>query len=95
MVIIKEIDTNGFGKILTILYGTMGFVFGLFTTIAALMGVSMPKKFGIFSLIFGTWAVLSLPLFYGISGYLIGRIAAGLYNSVVGSKKGFRVEILR
>jgi len=95
MVIIKEIDTNGFGKILTILYGTMGFFFGLFTTIAALMGVSMPKKFGIFSLIFGKWAVLSLPLFYGISGYLIGRIAAGLYNSVVGSKKGFRVEILR
>ncbi len=95
MVIIKEIDTAGFGKILTILYGTMGFVFGLFTTIAALMGVSMPKKFGIFSLIFGKWAVLSLPLFYGISGYLIGRIAADLYNSVVGSKKGFRVEILR
>jgi hypothetical protein len=95
MVIIKEIDTEGFGKILTILYGTMGFVFGLFTTIAALMGVSMPKKFGIFSLIFGKWAVLSLPVFYGVSGYFIGRIAASLYNSVVGSKKGFKIELLR
>ena len=95
MVVIKEIDSVGFGKILTILYGTMGFVFGLFTTIAALWEFSIPKKFGIFSLIFGTWAVLSLPVFYGVSGYLIGRIAAGLYNAVVGSKKGFRIEVLR
>lgn len=95
MVVIKEIDSTGFGKILTILYGTMGFVFGVFTTIAALMGISMPKKFGIFSLIFGKWAVLCLPIFYGVSGYFIGRIAAGLYNTLVGSKKGLKVEVLR
>ena len=59
MVVIKEIDSVAFGKILTILYGTMGFVFGLFTTIATFMGFSMPKRLGIFSLIFGKWAVLS------------------------------------
>ena len=81
MVVIKEINSAGFGKILTIL--------------AALMGISMTKKFGIFSLIFGKWAVLSLPIFYGVSGYFIGRIAASLYNTIVGSKKGFRVEVLR
>jgi hypothetical protein len=95
MVVIKEIDAPEFGKILTILYGTMGLVFGFFTTTAALMGISMPKKFGIFSLIFGKWAVLSLPIFYGVSGYFIGRIAASLYNIVVGSKKGLKVEVLR
>lgn len=95
MVVIKEIDSVAFGKILTILYGTMGFFFGLVTTIAAFMGFSMPKKFGIFSLIFGKWAVLSLPVFYGVSGYFIGLIAASLYNSSVGSKKGFKVELLR
>jgi hypothetical protein len=95
MVIIKEIDSAGFGKILTILYGTMGLVFGLFTTIASLMGISIPKRFGIFSLLFGKWAVLSLPIFYGISGYFIGRIAVGLYNTTVGSKKGLKVEVLR
>lgn len=94
MVVIKEIDPAGFGKILTIFYGTMGLVFGFFTTFAAFMGISMPKKFGIFSLIFGKWAVLSLPIFYGVSGYFIGRIAASLYNTV-GSKKGFKVEVLR
>jgi hypothetical protein len=95
MVIIKEIDPAEFGKTLLIVHGTMGLVFGFFTTIASFMGVSMPKKFGIFSLIFGRQAVLSLPIFYGVSGYLIGRIAAGLYNTVIGSKKGLRVEILR
>lgn len=94
MVIIKEIDSAGFGKILTILYGTMGLVFGFFTTIAAFMGYSIPKKFGIFSLIFGKWAVLSLPVFYGVSGYFIGRIAAKMYNTAVGSKSGLRIEIL-
>ena len=95
MVVIKEIDSAEFGKILTLFYGTMGLVFGFFTTIAALTGISMTKKFGIFSLIFGKWAVLSLPIFYGVSGYFIGRIAAGLFNAVVGSKKGFKVEVLR
>jgi len=95
MVVVKEIDSVIFGKILLILYGTMGFVFGIFTTFAAFLGFSMPKRFGIFSLIFGKWAVLSLPVFYGVSGYFIGRIAASLYNSAVGSKRGFRVEILR
>ncbi len=95
MVIIKEIDSAEFGKILTICYGTMGLVFGFFTTIAAFIGISMPKKFGIFSLIFGKWAVLSLPIFYGVSGYFIGRIVASFYNTIVGSKKGFKVEVLR
>ncbi len=95
MVIIKEIDPVAYGKILAILYGTMGFVFGLFTTIAAFMGFSMPYSLGIFSLIFGKWAVVSLPIFYGVSGYFIGLITGALYNAVVGSKKGFRVELMR
>jgi hypothetical protein len=95
MVVIKEIDSAEFGKSLLIVHGTMGLVFGFFTTIAAFMGFSMPKKYGIFSLIFGKWAVLSLPVFYGVSGYFIGRIAARLYNTAVGSKKGLKVEVLR
>jgi len=95
MVIVKEIDPVAYGKILAILYGTMGLVFGLFTTVAAFMGFSMPDSLGVFSLIFGEWAVVSLPFFYGVSGYFIGLITGGLYNAVVGSKKGFRVELLR
>ena len=95
MVIIKEIDPVESGKTLLIIHGTMGLVFGFFTTIAAVMGFSMPKKYGIFSLIFGRSAVLSLPIFYGVSGYFIGRIAARLYNTEVGSKKGLKVEVLR
>ncbi|AKB23945.1 hypothetical protein MSMTP_0476 [Methanosarcina sp. MTP4] len=94
MVIVKEIDPVAYGKILAILYGTMGLVFGLFTTVTAFMGFSMPDSLGIFSLIFGKWAIVSLPVFYGVSGYFIGLITGALYNAVVGSKKGFRVEIL-
>lgn len=95
MVVIKEIDPAEFAKTLLVIHGTMGLVFGFFTTIATFMGFSMPKRLGIFSLIFGRQAVFSLPLFYGVSGYLIGRIAASLYNTVIGSKKGLRVEVLR
>ena len=94
MIVIKEIDSFVSGKIFLILYGTAGLVFGLFTTLAAFMGIKMPKRFGIFSLIFGEWAVFSLPVFYGISGYLIGRIAGSLYNKLVGSKRGFRIRVI-
>jgi hypothetical protein len=93
MVIVREMDSDTFGKILLILYGTAGLVFGLFTTLAAFMGIRVPKRFGIFSLIFGKWAVFSLPVFYGISGYLIGRIAGDVYNKLVASKRGFRIRI--
>lgn len=95
MVIIKEIDALAYGKVLAILYGSAGFVFGIFTTIAAFMGYGMPESFGIFSLIFGKLAVVSLPIFYGVSGFLAGYITGALYNSAVGSKGGFRVELQR
>ncbi|MCQ1534265.1 hypothetical protein FTO70_00840 [Methanosarcina sp. KYL-1] len=95
MVVIKEIDPVAYGKVLAILYGTMGLVFGAFTTVAALMGFSMPDTLGIFSLIFGKLAVLSLPIFYGVSGYFIGLITGSLYNAIVGSKKGLRIDLLR
>lgn len=92
MVTIKEIDSGGSGKILLILYGTMGLVFGFFTTGATLLGFSTSKRSGIFSLLFGRSAVLTLPIFYGVFGYLIGVISARLYNRLIGSKKGFKVN---
>jgi hypothetical protein len=95
MVIIKEIDSAGSGKVLLIILGSMGFVFGFLTTLATFVGAPMPKKAGIFSLLFGKSAVFTLTLFYGLSGYFIGLIASRLYNTFVGSKKGFRVEVSR
>ncbi|HWR25914.1 MAG TPA: hypothetical protein VN278_06715 [Methanosarcina sp.] len=73
----------------------MGLVFGVFTTIATFMGAPMPKRAGIFSMLFGKPSIFTLPIFYGITGYFIGLIASRLYNAFVGSKKGFRVEVLR
>ncbi|MDD4332349.1 MAG: hypothetical protein PHU28_08565, partial [Methanosarcinaceae archaeon] len=82
----KERDAFAYGKLLALLYGSVGFVFGLFISVAAFMGYSIPESFGLFSLIFGKLALLSLPLFYGVSGFFAGYIPGILYNSALSSK---------
>ncbi|ADI73867.1 MULTISPECIES: hypothetical protein [Methanohalobium] len=89
MVIIKEIDISGLAKILAIANGTAGFIYGMFTTMAAFSGY-LPGE-GIFSILLGQWSIVMLPVFYGVSGYLIGLIAGYIYNKTVGSK-GFEVK---
>jgi hypothetical protein len=87
MVIIKEIDSAGSGKVLLIIFGSTSFVFGFPTTIATFMGAPMPKRLGVFSLLLGRLATFSLPIFYGGSGYLIGLIASRFYNFFADQKK--------
>lgn len=91
MVTIKKMDSINSGKVFLILSGTMGLVFGLFTTGATLLGFSMSKKSGFFSF-FGRSAIFILPLLYGISGYLIGLSSAFFLNRLVNPKEDFKVD---
>ena len=91
MVIIKEIDIRGLAKILAIANGTAGFIYGMFTTMATFGGYSPGD--GIFSILLGQWSIVVLPVFYGISGYLIGLIAGYIYNKTVGTT-GFEVKTI-
>ena len=68
-----------------------GLIIGFFFTLAALAGAGAigaagggPARLG---LIFGVGAIILIPIFYGIIGFIAGLIGAAIYNiaaSIVG-----------
>ena len=91
MVTMNKIDSIKSGTFFLILSGILGLVFGVFTTGATLLGFSISKKSRFFSF-FGRSAVFILPIFYGISGYLIALIPILLYNRMHSTKEDSKVD---
>ena len=85
--LIKRIEPVSLGKILGVLYAIGGLVVGL---LFALMSLVIPgfanapeqQTFPGWSLLFGVGAVVILPIFYGVLGFVGGIIGAALYNGL-------------
>lgn len=91
---IKKIDTLSTGKVFGILYAFIGLIFGLFITFFSLIGLAIsPDSSGLIAILFGVGAILLLPLFYGVLGFITGLISALLYNIVVKFVGGIKIEI--
>jgi hypothetical protein len=43
--------------------------------------------------LFGVGAVILLPLFYGLMGFLMGMLTAALYNLIAGWLGGVELEV--
>ncbi|MCK4550686.1 MAG: hypothetical protein KAT91_01915 [Candidatus Aenigmarchaeota archaeon] len=82
---ITKVDIVSTAKVFAAMYGTIGFVAGLFI---ALLGAGTPILSGI-----GFLAVILLPIVYGFMGLISGIIMAILYNFVVKYTDGIKVEV--
>lgn len=79
-----------------LLYAIIGFIAGLFFSLLAIVRVSigsMAPGEGIVNAMFGVLAIIFLPLFYGVLGFVGGIITAWLYNVLAGSIGGVVLEI--
>jgi hypothetical protein len=65
------------GLLVGILFAMISVLGGGLAAMASAEGESLPPLFG---LLFGAGAVVILPIFYGIIGFIGGAIAAGIYN---------------
>lgn len=73
---IKRIGVMSLAKILGVLYGGMGFVFGIFFAIASFFGTTTedaPFNLGVLS-------IIAFPVLYGFMGLLSGIISAFFFN---------------
>ena len=76
---IKRFDVVSVGKIMAVVYTVMGFFIGLVIAVsgsfAALAGA------GIFAAL-GVLAIVVMPVFFGIIGFVAGIVMAFVYNIV-------------
>ena len=88
---IKKIDPLSVGKLFAIMYAIMGVILGAIFTLLALVNIPT-QSIGIGAL-FGVGAIIFLPIFYGIMGFVGGVISAWIYNLIAGWVGGIKIEL--
>jgi hypothetical protein len=93
MTVIKRIGPGSAFKVGLVVYALLGLVIGMFVSLGALVGVAIipgaPPRTGLF----GVFAILFLPILYGIFGGLFAAISALVYNFAAGWVGGLEMDI--
>ena len=92
--VIRRIGPLSLAKVSGVVYALMGFIFGIiFSLVSMVGGAMMPRENGgMMGMIFGVGAIIALPIFYGILGFVMSFIGAVLYNVVAGWVGGIEIE---
>ena len=98
--IVKRIAVLSLAKVMATIYGGLGLVFGLifsfFALLGAAFGSAMQEATGmeaLFGALFGVGAVIILPVFYGLIGFLGGLLTGALYNLAARFVGGIELEV--
>jgi hypothetical protein len=81
-----------FGLIFGVIYGLFVMIFGAAMTAAA-GGSSEATAGGISTVVIGLGIMIGMPLMYGLMGFIIGAIAALVYNILAGMVGGIKFEL--
>ena len=94
--IIKSVRVLSLSKILAAIYGGLGLIFGAILAAVSLFGggpLAGPEDPAFLGVLLGGGAVIALPLFYGIMGFVAGLIVGTIYNFVAGLVGGLELEV--
>jgi hypothetical protein len=93
--VIKRFGPLSVGKVAGVLYAAMGLVVGLIVALATTIGgLAGRSEFGALSGgLVGVGAIVVLPLFYGVLGFIVAVIAAWLYNVAAGFVGGIEIDV--
>lgn len=96
--VIRRISPLSAGKLFGALYAIMGFLIGIVFAIIGMAGAAagMSNESGAGALpgmIFGVGAIVILPLFYGVLGFVMTAFTAWLYNIMAGMVGGIQIEV--
>lgn len=93
--IITRVAPVSAAKIAAAIYAVIGLFAGAVMTLA--MGGAFasdgPGPDSIFSIFFGAGAIIALPIFYGVLGFVGTLIMAALYNVLASAIGGVEVDI--
>ena len=92
--VIKRVAPLPLAKVSGALYALMGLIFGACISLISIAGSAfMPKESGGMGMLFGVGAIVALPIFYGILGFIFSLIGAFLYNLVAGWVGGIEIDV--
>lgn len=92
--VIKSVGVVSVGKVLGTLYGLLGlFVGGLFSLLSLAGAAIGGRDAGPVAMLFGAGAIIIIPIFYGVIGFIGGIIMAALYNLVAVIAGGIEIEL--
>lgn len=96
MAIVRRVGVLSLGKMLGCLYALLGLIFGAFFSLLSLAGAfSSQNTQSAIPILFGAGAIIVLPIFYGLAGFIGGIIVAALYNLIAGIAGGIEVELVQ
>jgi hypothetical protein len=93
--IVRRVGPLSFAKVMGMLYGLMGLIFGACISLFSFVGSALapkeaPAGLGI---LFGVGAIVALPIFYGVIGFVFSLIGAALYNLVASWVGGVELDV--
>lgn len=96
MVVLKSMGVMSCAKIMGATYAAMGLIFGALASLISVVGVAIGHNApggAIAPLVFGVGAVIFLPIFYGVVGFVGGAIGALIYNFMAGIVGGVELDL--
>ena len=94
--VLKSVGVLSAAKIVGLMYAILGLISGLvFAAIFSMipMGDANPDMPTWLAPMFGTGAILIMPIFYGCMGFVGGAIAAVIYNALSGMMGGLELRL--
>ena len=93
--VINRVGPVSFAKITGTLYAILGLVVGAFISLFALAGGMASNRSGgaMFGALMGVGAIVMLPLFYGLCGFVATLVGAWLYNVAAGIVGGVEIDV--
>ena len=92
--IVKRIGVLSVGKVLGSLYVALGLMIGGLMSLISVIGVAAgANDAGPAGLLIGAGAIVVIPIFYGVIGFVGGIIMAVLYNVVASVVGGIEIEL--
>jgi len=90
---ITKFDVVSLGKVMGLTYAVIGFFVGLIFSVFSFVGVFAATNSSFFGALFGIFAIILLPIFYGIMGFVSGVISALVYNIIANKIGGIKLEL--
>ena len=93
--VVKRIGPLSCAKLAGVLYAILGLCFGAVMSLVALAGgfAGQTNESAAFGAFFGAAAIVVLPVFYGVLGFVTTLISAALYNLLAGVVGGVEIDI--
>ena len=93
--IVRRVGPLSFARVMGMLYGLMGLMLGACISLLSFIGSAFsPREIpGGMGILFGVGAIVALPIFYGLVGFIFSLIGAALYNLVASWVGGVELDI--